>query len=278
MAVDRGNHDQFGALMAPDIGRRAGRATADMRRKRRPAEPAAAGGEPVQCGVRPLLRRIDVGVGVSLDADDIDHAIGADDGRRVDRLARIDASAPIGLAIGVQGDHLAFLVAQIDGAIRRDRLAPRRPRRCRGRRPSPAPSPGRSAHRRQLVLALSPCGRSQAIALVAAAASSTAAARSSYAKQCCLRHPQPSRSNFACCTPKKSDRVEHLALVLGAEPPIERLRLHLFAVDVVVLDLRVALLLAPGEGDVLVVALAAVVLVQFLAREQAVAAAVSGGS
>ena len=44
------------------------------------------------------------------------------------------------------------------------------------------------------------------------------------------------------------DRVEHLALVLGAEPPVERLRLHLLAVDVD-LDLRVSLLLAPGGGD-----------------------------
>src|SRR5215204_5296566 len=67
------------------------------------------------------------------------------------------------------------------------------------------------------------------------------------------------------------DAVEDLALVLGAEPAVERLCAYLAAVGVVVLDPGEALRLAKGEGDGLVIALAAIVLIQLFAGKQPVA-------
>src|SRR5688572_32758457 len=66
------------------------------------------------------------------------------------------------------------------------------------------------------------------------------------------------------------DFVEHLALVLAAIAAVERLGGSLAAVDLEVSRLRETLLLAEGQRDGAMIALAAIVAVQLLAGEQAV--------
>jgi hypothetical protein len=68
------------------------------------------------------------------------------------------------------------------------------------------------------------------------------------------------------------DFVEHLALLFGAGAAVQSLRLPLAAVDIEFRRLGKALLLAEGQRDRLVVALAAVIAVRFLAGQQAVVA------
>src|SRR6185436_20203209 len=66
--------------------------------------------------------------------------------------------------------------------------------------------------------------------------------------------------------------VEDLALLLGAGSTVQSFRLSLSAVDIEFRRLGKALLLAKGEGDRLVVVLAAAVTVWLLAGQQAVVA------
>ncbi|MBA4096468.1 MAG: hypothetical protein C0484_06800 [Rhodospirillum sp.] len=121
--VERHDHHVGFAGNAPEVGRGAGGRSVEGVGEARLPRQRTGGRELVEAGVVAGQRRIHLLILHRARADHVDRAVAAHERSRNDGKSWRDPQRPLARAVRLQRDELPFFVAEIDGAVRRDRGA-----------------------------------------------------------------------------------------------------------------------------------------------------------